>query len=320
MGTAVAQVIAGNGYKVKLWDYNPETIRAIGRDGENKNFLPGVKLSANIKLEPSMAAAVEGAQIIIIAVSSPYVRTVAKKLTPLLKNKNIVAAHVAKGLEEKTFLTMHEVIQSEFPRALRKNVVTVSGPSVAKEFVMGIPTAVAASGESKKAREIIRRVLTSNTFKVASSADYKGAGICSALKNVYAIAHGMCDGLRLTMNAKAFLLTVAVSEMELIVKAFGGKKETVYGLAGLGDLITTSLGQGRNRALGERICAEGSCEFIFAQKSEQTFEGVAAAKSIHDFIKKKKIKAPLAQMVYRVIRKGADPCEELRSFFADFNF
>lgn len=210
---------------------------------------------------------------------------------------------------------MHEVLAGELPAKYRRAIVTLTGPSIAKEFVAGTPTAVVASSASKPARELIKKALTSEKFKVATSADYKGAGMVSALKNVYAIAHGMCDGLKYTMNAKAFLLSMAAREMELITAAYGGSRETVYGLNGLGDLVVTCLGDGRNRALGERICKENTCKFIFAKKSPQTFEGVAAARSAFQFIKRKKIKAPITEMVYNVVHKGAEPCRAIEDFF-----
>ena len=317
MGTAVAQLLAQNGHKVWLWDYNPETIKVIKEKGENP-FLPDIKLSKRIKPEISMQLAVARAELIVLAASSPYMRATAKHLSHCLETHKgkIVIAHIAKGLEEKTFLTIHEIVQSELPANLWREVVTISGPSIAKELVRGAPTAVVAASKSPAARELVRKIFESKTFRVATSADIKGEGICGALKNVYAIALGMCDGMQLTMNAKAFMLTVVLSEMEEIAQAFGGKRETVYGLAGLGDMIVTGLGDGRNRALGERICRDGSCKFVFKEKEAQTHEGVAATKVTHDFLVKKKIRAPLAEMVYSVIYRGADPCAEIKKFFA----
>lgn len=345
MGTAVAQVLAQNGHHVWLWDYNPHTLEAIKTNKESP-FLPGVKLSQRIKLETIMQTAVAKAGIVLIAASSPYVRTTVRHLSRCfeMRHGQTVVAHVAKGLEEKTFLTMHEVIQSELPADLYNLVVTISGPSIAKEFVNGVPTAVVAAGKNTIACKKIRDVFESDSLKVAISNDVKGVGICGALKNVYAIALGMCDGMRLTMNpirgrsskddrtsllggpasngmnAKAFMLTMALREMEEIAHAFGGKKETVYGLAGLGDMIVTGLGEGRNRALGERLCRGGSCEFVFKRRSAQTYEGVTATKVLFDLTRRKKVKAPLIEMINRVLYGGADPCKELKRFFAGIEF
>lgn len=319
MGTAIAQMFASNGHEVRLWDYNPETIKEIKQNGENKRFLPGIKLLGNIQPEADMDKAVSGTQIVILAVASPFVRGIAAALAKIIKNDQIIG-HVAKGLEEKTYLTMHEVIQSQLKPNLGHKVVTITGPSIAKEFARGVPTAVMAMSQSGEAAKTMRQALESDLFKVATGRDFKGAGILSAIKNVYAITVGMCDGLLLSMNAKAFIFIVALKEMEAIVTAFGGKKETVYSLAGVGDLLVTSLGDGRNRALGERICKDNSCEFVFKEKSVQTFEGVAATKAIYNFLQKKKLKAPLAEMVYRVLYKGADPRKEVKNFFSKFKF
>ncbi len=314
MGTAIAQIAAKGKHDVRLWDYNPETIKAIKQSRENVGFLPGIKLFPNVKPEADMAKAVADANIIIMAVASPYLRKVTAALAKVIKG-NPVIGHIVKGLEEGTFLTMYEVMQSELSSKHRSKIVTITGLSIAKEFAAGIPTAVIASSMNRQARELVRKALTSDTFNVGTSTDFKGAGMVSALKNVYAIAHGMCDGLKYTMNAKAFLLSMAIKEMEIITVAYGGRRETVYGINGLGDLIVTCLGDGRNRALGERICRENTCKFIFAEKSPQTYEGVAAAKSVWQFLKKKKLRAPIAEMVYGVVHKGKEPCKIIKKFF-----
>lgn len=351
MGTALAQILALRGHRAALWDYESRTVEVIARTGKNERFLPGVKLSKNIVPEASMERAVENAALVIVACASPYVRQTVRKLAQCLipspglrppsprgrgegEGRRLVIAHVVKGLEAKTNLTMHEVVQSELPAALRRRVVTISGPSIAKELVRGVPTAVVAASQDKKARELVRDVFTSSTFKVAVSADWKGVGICGGLKNVYAIALGMCDGytrkttkgyrwsdtkyheIGLPMNMKAFMFTLAVAEMEQVVVALGGKAITVHGLAGVGDLVVTGLGDGRNRALGERICKEGHCKFVW-QKSSQTHEGVAATKVFFDLARRKKVKAPLLNLVCRVLYRGADPCKEIKKFFAD---
>jgi len=320
MGSAVAQILAQKGHRVLLWDYDPQTVSAIRLHGENKKFLPGVKLSPRVLPQADMQQAVEKAALVVIAVASSYVRSIARHLAHCLESAGheAMVAHVAKGLEEKTFLTMHEVVQSELAPRSRRNVTTIAGPSLAKEFVRGIPTAVVAASESPRARELVKKVFESKTFRVATSGDIAGVGICSALKNVYAIAVGMCDGMRFAMNAKAFMVTAALQETERIVKSFGGARDTVYGLAGVGDLIVTALGEGRNRALGERICREGSCRFVFKEKGATTYEGVAAAKILRQFVRTKQISAPLLEMVYRVLYRGTDPCAEVRRFFAEF--
>lgn len=327
MGTAVAQILALRGHRVWLWDYSRETVATIARTHANEKFLPGVKLSKRIVPEVSMEQAVENAALVIVACASPYVRQTARHLAHCLKGRKVVVAHIAKGLEDKTNLTMHEVIQSELPSALRWSVVTISGPSIAEELVAGVPTAVVAASQDARAAQFMQKVFTSPTFKVATSTDWKGISICGALKNVYAIALGMCDGMRLTMNAKSFMFSAAVQEMEQIVVALGGKRETAHGLAGIGDLMVTGLGQSRNRALGERICKEGHCKFVWT-KNAQTHEGVAATKVFYELTRQPKlsfvnsdkaklfsVKISLLDTVHRVLYRGVDPCKAVESFF-----
>lgn len=317
MGTALAHILAQNGHYVRLWDYNPETVRAIARDKQNKKFLPNIKLSSRIAPEADMKKAVAGADLVFIAVSSPYVRKIASLIRD--KSQSAIVVQVAKGLEEKTFFTMHEVVQSELPAALRRKVVTISGPSIANEFAAGVHTAIVVAGQDKEAMKLAQNVLESPTFKVALSNDVKGVGICGALKNVYAIALGMCDGMKLSFNAKSFMFSAALAEMASIVQKLGGKRETVFGLAGAGDLVATGLGQSRNRSIGERICKQGHCQFVHI-KNAQTYEGVDAAKTFYTLVHRKKISAPLVSMVYRVLYRNADPCQEIQKFFRTANF
>ena len=317
MGTAVAQILAENGHRVRLWDYNVETVLAMQRTGRNGQFLPGVKLSKRIAPQEQMRDAVRGCALAVIAVTSAYVRKVAGELARCLGERSrVVVAHVAKGLEPKTLCTMHEVIQSEFPRAHRPPVVTLSGPSIAKEFVRGVPTAVVAASEDKQSAQFVQNAFALRTFKVALSRDVRGVGLCGALKNVYAIALGMCDGMEYAMDAKAFLFSIALNEMSEAVQKLGGRRETAYGLAGAGDLVVTGFGAGRNRAVGERICREGHCRFIFDGTTETT-EGVGATKAFVEFARRRKLAIPIAEMVHRVLYRGIDPCRAVETLFSN---
>lgn len=319
MGTAVAQILAEKGHRVVLWDHNPEIVRTIADTSENKRFLPGIRLSERITMKSRLAKALEDAEIAVVAVSSAYVRTTAHRLAATLGGKRPIIMHIAKGLESGTYRTMHEVIQEKLPPPFRRSVVTLSGPSIAKEFVREVPTAVVAASADIRAAKRVREVFESAHFKVALSRDVRGVGLCGALKNVYAIALGMCDGMRLTMNAKAFMFSVAVEEMRRALRAFGGDPETAHGLAGVGDLAVTGLGAGRNRAVGERICREGHCKFIFEENAEIA-EGVHAAKVFTAFARTKRLEVPLAATVYRVLYQGVDPCPEVLRFFGEFRF
>src|SRR3989338_7240485 len=287
MGTAIAQLGAKNGHRVWLWDYQLRTIDTITRTGKNEKFLPGVKFSQRIIPEASMKTAIEKADLVILACSSSYMRVTVQHLAHCLEGRKVIVVQAAKGIEGKTFLTMHEVVESEFPPSLCRGVVTISGPSIAAEFVRGIPTAVVAASQMRNAAKFVSGAFTSDTFKVVLSTDYRGVGLCGALKNVYAIALGMCDGMRLQMNAKVFMLMSAFNEMEQIAGKLGGKRATVYGLAGLGDMIVTGLGEGRNRALGEKICKAGHYRFVW-KKDTETVEGVGATKVFQELTRRKK--------------------------------
>lgn len=313
MGTAVAQTLAMNGHAVRLWDYNTETVQTIRRSRENP-FLPGIRLHRRITAHEDMATAVADISLIIIAAASPFVRGTTKRLAPLLRGqRGIIVAHVAKGLEQKTNATMHEVIQSELPATLRPLVVTLSGPSLAGDLVRGVPTGMIAASASTRAAAFVQRIFTGSPVHITPARDTKGVSLCGSLKNVYAIALGMCDGMRLSMNAKALLFTIALQEMTTIIVALGGKHATLLGLAGVGDLVVTGLGDGRNRSLGERICRDGHCRFVLKEKNT-TWEGVDAAKHFYVLVARRHITAPLLATVYRVLHRNANPCTALTRF------
>jgi len=316
MGTALAQVIADNNYEVKIWSIEDKVLKEINSRHTNKKYLPKIKLSKKIKAVFSIQECIQGTEIIILAIPSQAVRKVIKQIKPSLK-KNQILVNIAKGLEEKTGMTMHEVILSELGRSWHNNVLVLSGPSVATEFVRRKFAVVDVAGATKTKFNKLQQALGAEYFKLVYGNDVLGTELGGTLKNIYAIAMGMCDGINYTNNTQAVLMVIALKEMKVLYKKLGADPNSVYGLAGLGDFLVTSLSEfGRNRTLGERICAYKS--YAKAAKSmNQVTEGVIATKIIYKIAKKKKLDLPLLNLVYKVLFKKVNPCKAIEKFLRE---
>lgn len=315
MGTAVAQVIAKNGYQVNLWNYagDPRPLLQIKKYRENRKYLKGVKLSTNIQPELDLNKALFGAKLVFFVVPSFCIAGVVKQAAEKLK-AGTICVDMSKGIDEKSLGIIPEVIKKNLPMALRKYVATVSGPAIANDLARGGFTAMNVACRSQLAIKLIKQVMESHYLKLFATADLIGIEVTGSFKNVYAIAMGLCDGLDLSMNTKAALLTMALKEISLLVAKMGGQAATVYDLAGLGDLVGTGLcRQSRNRTFGEHL-AKGRSLNDSLQRVGQVVEGISAARVLHALGKKHKISTPFAEMVYKVTSGKLKPKQALNNF------
>lgn len=314
MGTALA-VVAAKAAPVVLWSVEADVVEAINDTAENPRYLPGVTLEKNIRATGTLADAVVGAQVILVAVPSHVVASVARSLAPLLSKKQIVV-NVAKGVDETTLLPMVAVVRDALPRGMRGRVATLSGPSIANEFASGLPCAVTVAATTRPVAEAVCRALRSSHFRALPSTDVLGTALGGTLKNMYALGLGMVDGLRLGMNAKAAMLTMALHELRILFQAFGAKPESAFLLSGIGDLVVTGMSEhSRNRRFGEEICLDASCR-IKMKDPAQTIEGVKAVAAVAPFARKKKLPLPLLFAIERVLFRNEDPKKALDTFFA----
>jgi glycerol-3-phosphate dehydrogenase (NAD(P)+) len=302
-----------NSNVVRLWTIEQDLAEQMRQVRENPKYLPGVKLPEAIAIEIDLQRAVSGADIVMLAVPSHVVRRLARAIAPFLTSEQIVL-DVAKGIEEKTFYLMSEVIHSELPEGVRQNIVALSGPSIAREMSRGIPTAVAVAGFTRRHAETVRETFESPTFKVEVLEDIAGVQLGGALKNIYALAAGMCDGLEYGNNTKAALITRALAEMVHFGAVLGAKPETFYGLAGVGDLVVTCLGpQSRNRTFGEKL-AHGQMREQILKESVEVAEGVQVTKIAHAFAQILRLHLPLLEAVYAILYQDVSPRRALPTF------
>jgi len=316
MGTAVAQVLASNGHAVRAWSIETDVLDEMRDRRLNTKYLPGIELHQGIEPVWDFEQAVGGAGVIVLSVPSQIVATIARDLAPLLQPGQIVL-NVAKGLEARTNLRLSEVIRREIKQP-QLIIGAMGGPAIAIEMARGMPTAVIVGFDDEGSCSRMQALLQNEWVKVDTTTDLCGLEFCSTLKNVYAIALGICDGMGLGANTKAFVGTLAVEEMARICAALSGREETVIGLAGLGDLLTTGYSQhSRNRTLGEKLGAGADWKGFV---SEKTVEGVVACGAIRALTTGNSLALPLLDTIDAVLRERAPPAQVMREFFRRFSY
>jgi glycerol-3-phosphate dehydrogenase (NAD(P)+) len=297
-GTVLAQLLAGNGHSVHLWTRRADQADAINRRRENRERLPGVRLATGITATPDLPSALEGSSAAFVAVPSVALGGVADQLSGVP-----VIVSCSKGLARPGLTRLSQIVGASCPGA---SVAVLSGPNLAAEIASGLPAAAVAASFDQALAQRVQNWLQSSTFRVYTSPDPIGAEVGGALKNVIALAAGMSDGLRLGDNAKASIVTRGLVELVRLGIELGGRRETLYGLAGLGDLIATcSSPSSRNHMAGERIAGGTSAEELL--REGLTAEGIHTVRAVFEFAKEQGLELPIASEVYRVAFERKEP-------------
>ncbi len=293
-GTANAILLSGYGHEVALWGAFPDYTAQMREAGENFKFLKGVKLPPELKLvnDRSMAAA---ADVVVLASPSKFFASVAEGFKGLIRSDQLVVS-LTKGLCETTHKRMTELAEEILGI---KDVVALAGPTHAEEVSRGIPTAiVAACCDLEKAKKV-QEIWSGPKFRVYTSDDPTGVEIGGCVKNVIAIAVGCSDGMGFGDNTRAAIITRSLVELKRFVLAYGGKSETLGGLAGIGDLIVTCTSRhSRNHSVGERL-GKGEKIGDILSSMQMVAEGVWNSKVVHETAAKLGIEMPLSEMVYQ---------------------
>lgn len=302
-GTAISVVLATNGHSVYLWSYFKEESERLNRDRENKAFLPGVKLLDSIVCTHSLEAAIENADLIVLASPSHTVRNVAKSVFSYLKPEQPIL-NIAKGLETDTQRRLSEVIRQEIPQ---NPIAVLSGPSHAEEVGRFLPTTNVVASEELTLLPMIQDIFMSPVFRVYTNTDMIGVEIGGALKNVIALCAGISDGCGYGDNTKAAIMTRGIAEISRLGVAMGASPVTFFGLAGIGDLIVTCTSMhSRNRRAGILIGQGKSLDETLAEV-KMVVEGVKTAEAAYALSKKYGIEMPIVEQTYDVLFNGADP-------------
>ena len=301
-GTTLAVLIAENGYKVTLWSKEKSNVESMVRHKENKQYLPGIKIPDSVCVKNSIEEVAADADLIINAVPSQFTRDIAKKYS---RNVNCgIIVNTAKGIEIGTYKRMSEVLKEEIPNV---SIATLSGPNHAEEVSRKMPTATVIASEDVGALKEIKKIFHTSYFRVFTHDDIIGVEVCGALKNIAALAIGVCDGLGYGDNSRASIITLGLMEMSTYGMLVGAKRATFYGLAGVGDLVATCTSKhSRNRFFGEKIAKGKKIEEINKEMEGMVAEGIQTTKAVYNFSKKNNLYMPLTEQAYSVIYKNKD--------------
>lgn len=306
-GIALAVLLHKNGHRITVWSAL-ETEIAMLRDKHEHKMLPGVALPEDMLFTTDDREAVEGQDLLVMAVASSYTRKTAKRLSGLVAPGQKII-NVAKGIEEQSLMTLSEIIEQEIPQA---DVAVLSGPSHAEEVGRGIPTTIVAGAKSRATAEYIQNLFMNEVFRVYISSDILGMELGAALKNVVALAAGIADGLGYGDNTKAALITRGITEIARLGTAMGGRFETFCGLTGIGDLIVTCASMhSRNRRAGILI-GQGKTMEEAMEEVQMVVEGVYSAKAAMALAKKYDIQLPIIQQVNAVLFEGKNAAQAVK--------
>jgi glycerol-3-phosphate dehydrogenase (NAD(P)+) len=306
-GTALAIQFARGGGATVLWGRAEDEPEKIARERENVRYLPGAKFPASLSIEPDLRKALAHGDDVVLVVPSGVLRAVLSEIKPMLGPKARVA-WASKGFELETGKLPHQVAQEVLGPDVP--IAVLSGPTFAKEVGQGLPTAIAvASPDEGFARALAERI-SFGGFRAYTQSDIVGVEIGGAVKNVLAIATGCSDGLGYGSNSRVFLITRGLAELVRLGVALGAKRETLMGLAGLGDLVLTCTDdQSRNRRFGRALAAGKPVDQAIAEIG-QVVEGYHAAKAVHLVAGKHGVEMPICRFVYEVLHGGV-PLEEV---------
>ncbi len=309
-GTALAILLAEKGHDVGLWQFESDQVEGMIRTRENAVYLPGVRIPERVLISGKLSDAVPDREMVVFAVPCQYARSVAREAASMLAAKSLVV-NVAKGIENETLKRMSEVLLEEIGGLTPDRVATLSGPSHAEEVSRKIPTTVVTASNDRSTAERIQDAFMTPSFRVYTNSDIIGVELGGALKNVIALASGICDGLGFGDNTKGALLTRGLAEMTRLGVTMGGKPETFAGLSGMGDLITTCISKhSRNRYVGEAI-AEGRTLEEILDSMVMVAEGVRTTRSVAELSEKLSVEMPICEQMNLVLFEGKPPREAI---------
>ena len=314
-GTGLAIVVGRKGsHRVRMWANEPEVCDSINRQHVNQRFLPGGRIPDSVSASNALAVALEGAQIIVSVMPSQHCRALFARMRKLIPDDGLIVS-ASKGLEEGSLLRMSEVIADALQHDdnLPTRIGALSGPSFAQEVARGDPTAITIAARDPDFLRTIQQEFSDASFRVYTNSDIVGVELGGALKNIIAIAAGICDGLGLGHNSVAALITRGLAEMTRLVVACGGRPETMAGLAGLGDLVLTCTGGlSRNRSVGVELGRGSKLPEIIAGMHGMVAEGVFTTTAAVGLARAHRIEMPITEQMHAILHEGKSPKEAIQ--------
>ncbi|MBI4874579.1 MAG: NAD(P)-dependent glycerol-3-phosphate dehydrogenase [Acidobacteria bacterium] len=310
-GTALAVVLAPRFESVRLWVYEADLAARMTATRENDLFLPGIALPPNVLVTTSLPAALDRAGLLLSVMPSRHVRRLYCEMLPHLR-PDLPFVSATKGIESGTLLRMSEVIRQVVGRRFTPAIAVLSGPTFAREIARGEPAAVVVASADLGFAETVQRACSGPSLRLYTNSDPAGVEIGAALKNVVAIAAGVCQGLGLGSNTRAALITRGLAEITRLAVALGGQPSTLAGLAGLGDLVLTCTGDlSRNRQVGMEL-ARGRKLSEIVGSTRMVAEGVETTAAAVELAARQGIEMPITRQVDAMLRGGKPPLEALR--------
>lgn len=314
-GSALANILCENQNEVLLYDNDKQTIDEIN-DFHTNRKVPNVVMNNAIKATTDLHQAVEYSDIIVISVPTKVIRLVLKSINEII-NEPKLFVNTSKGLEPDTFKRVSQIVSEEINQEYILGFVALTGPSHAEEVIVKLPTTICSVSENIEHAKIVQAIFSNHSnFRVYTGNDLIGSELCSAIKNVYAIASGILEGLGFGDNARAGLISRALVEMRRIVVELGAKEETVFGLTGVGDLVVTTTSHfSRNFQAGVKL-ATGSNLKETLDSIDMVVEGVRTAKAVYDLVNELNIEAPIITAVYKVVYEHLAPMSAVNGLFS----
>jgi len=305
-GIALSVLLNHNQHKVVLWEFDKSAFQILSKKREHKDKLPGVKLPSKVKITNDLKEVLKDSEYICLALPSHTVREVAKKIAPFLSADSVVI-NLAKGIENKTLCRMSEILIEELPKKVHPHITTLSGPSHAEEVSRELPTTVVVAGFNHSTPKRVQNLFMNEFFRVYTHHDLIGVELGGSLKNIIAIASGICDGLGLGDNTKGALISRGLAETIRLGTKLGADAKTFAGLSGVGDLITTCFSRySRNRYVGQEIGKGRQLKDVLSEMT-MVAEGVRTTKSAHQLSRKYKVEMPITRKVYQVLFEDKPP-------------
>src|SRR5580692_1306350 len=312
-GTALSLSLARRGgHELCLWAHSPALADQLAEAGENLPYLPGFTLPADIHITSDLPRAVFEADILLCVTPSQHLRGIITHIAPMLTREQIILS-ASKGIEETTFLRLSQVIAS----VTENPFVVISGPSFAQEVAAAMPTALVVASTSPQIAQTIQRDFTSSSLRVYTNDDVPGVELGGALKNVIALAAGVANGLNLGYNSAAALITRGIAEMTRLAVACGGRRQTLAGLSGVGDLILTCTGSlSRNRAVGIELGRGRQLPDIIAGLNGKVAEGVRSTHAALGLAARYAVEMPITEQMDAILHHNKGPKEAIRELMS----
>jgi glycerol-3-phosphate dehydrogenase (NAD(P)+) len=322
-GTGISIVLGRIGahtatHKVRLWAHEADVCESISQTRVNEKFLPGRRIPDSVTASNDLAATLAGAQIVVSVMPSQHCRALFERMRLLLQ-PHVMVVSATKGLEEGSLQRMTEVITHVLQRddGSAPAVGALSGPTFAQEVARGDPTAITIASQNSELLRTVQQQFSDPSFRVYTNSDVIGVELGGALKNIVAIAAGICDGLGFGHNSAAALITRGLAEMTRLVVACGGRAETMAGLAGLGDLVLTCTGGlSRNRSVGVELGRGRKLPEIIADMRGMVAEGVFTTSAAVGLARARNVEMPITEQMHAILHRGKSPREAIHELMS----